>query len=55
MRDGGVAMLRLGRIWIVSGLLALGLAAVGWSLASAGDTTTGNDTSGGLFSSRLGL
>jgi hypothetical protein len=43
------------KIWIFSGLLALAIASFGWTLASAGPTQTGNDSSGGIFSARLGL
>lgn len=48
-------MLQMSKIWVFSGLLALAIAGLGWTLASAGPVETGNDSSGGIFSARLGL
>ncbi len=47
-------MLKMSKIWVFSGLLALAIAGFGWTLVSAAPQT-GNDSSGGIFSARLGL
>lgn len=47
--------MRFGRLWVIAGLAALAIAAVGWRMATAEPTPTGADNSGGVFSTKLGL
>ena len=47
--------MRFGKLWIIAGVMALAIAAVGWRMAIAEPTPTGADNSGGVFSTKLGL